>query len=220
MNIKPRMIVTIIISIIAIISLFILVSSTVEALREQIENTTVQLNVPVNLSTLSFSSLNQYIVSSYPEYCDGMKFVKGVINIRFRGDSILSGEAVITYFRLIDESMEGGRIEANECYFNLCSNIFTRVEHWEGSGRSFQVNNQEISGSAFTAPLSVYIVQATSLVEQQSDSDFSLRAYCISNWMDIMLLDDVSKNPLYAEHLTKWSARNNSDERSYVLTPI
>ena len=198
MNVKPRMIVTVIISIIAIIGLFILASSTVEALREQIKNTTVQLNVPVCLTTLSFSSLNQYIVSSYPEYCDGMKFVKGVLKIRFIGDTLLSGEAVLTYFRLIDESMEGGKIEANECYFNLGSNIFARVEHWEGSGRSFQVNNQEISGSAFAAPLSAYIVEAPNLAVQQSDLTFSLRAYCVSDWMDIELLNSVSKKPFYA----------------------
>lgn len=204
---------------IVFICVLLLAASIREAIGEQIDNTVEQLNEPVDLNVLSFAALNQFIVSSKPEYCDGMKFVKGTMQIQFNGDSILIGEAVLTYFRLIDESMEGGNIEANECYFDLATNTLLRIEHWEGSGRSFPVNNQEISGSAFTAPLSEYLIQAPNLMEGKIEKPFLLNAYCDGNWVDVALLSKQSEEQLYAEHLTSWPTNNTFNSREFVLIP-
>lgn len=210
----------IMITILCVLALFIVavsIAGLVESKREQVYDETTRIDQPISVSAISFEELDRVMQSEYPKYCKGMQLVKATAEIEFRGCIIQRGEASLTYYRYIDESMEGGNVETNECRFDLSTNTFLSVEHAFGSGRSIFVNDNTLTEKVTNTPLDQYVLHAPELADLQADGVYLLRVDGVYNWMNISLLTMKDQRLIYGETLTQWPENGKFAEREFSL---
>ena len=200
--------------------LVVLITGILKAKREQIDYKVIPIEASIDVPSLSFSELDQVVQSDYANYVDGMRFVLAEMEVKFDHSSVTSGNATLTYFRFIDDSMEGGKIEANEFYFDLATNKLLRIMCWFGSGRSYSMNEESISGTSYSAPLAQFMEHAQQLDNHTNETTYILRATCAKNLMNIVLLDQDGNMRYYEEQLTSWPKSEIFNERSFTIIQI
>lgn len=195
----------------------VFVGGLIEVNREQVYSETTLIDQPIRISAMTFAELDRVIQSEYPQYCDEMIFTDATAEIEFRDDSMLQGEAILVYYRYIDESMEGGNVETYTCRFDLMTNTLVSVEHVCGSGKSISVSAQTLSENIIKAPLDQYVFHATELTDLQSDRDYLIEVNCTESWMKLALRSIEDNEVYYRETLTQWPENENFNERSFEL---
>jgi hypothetical protein len=208
----------IIIVVLCLLLLFIavvFVGGLVESNREQVHYDTLPIDQPISISALSFAELDRVMQSEYPQYCKGMELVEAAAEIQFRDRTMQQGEASLIYYRYIDESMEGGNVETNECHFDLVTNTFVSVEHWHGSGKSFSISEHGLDEDILKTPLDQYILHASELAVLQADSAYILRVDGAGNQMNVSFHTVNEQSPIYGETLTLWPENGKFAEREF-----
>lgn len=212
-----KKIMIVILSVSALFILAVFIAGLVESNREQVYDETTRIDQPVSISAISITELDRVMQSEYPKYCKGMQLVKATAEIEFRGCIIQRGEARLIYYRYIDESMEGGNVETNECSFDLSTNTFVSVVHTFGSGRSIFVNDNTLTEKVTNTPLDQYVLHAPELTALHADSTYLLRVDDVGDRMNVSLLTLNDQKPIYAETLTQWPESGKFAEREFSL---
>ena len=210
----------IMITILCVLALFIVavsIAGLVESKREQVYDETTRIDQPIRVSAISFEELDRVMQSEYPKYCKGMQLVEATAEIQFRDRVIQRGEASLTYYRYIDESMEGGNVETNECRFDLSTNTFVSVVHTFGSGRSIFVNDNALTEKVTNTPLDQYVLHAPELADLQADGVYLLQVDGVGNGINISLLAMKDQSSIYGETLTQWPENGKFAEREFSL---
>lgn len=212
-----KKIITVILVIVVLFFVAIFVGGLVEVNREQVYLESTPVDQPIRISAMTFAELDRLIQSDYPQYCDGMILVDATAQIEFRGNAILQCNASLIYYRYIDNSMEGGNVEKNECRFDLITNTFVSVEHESGSGRSISVSENALSENIVNFPLDQYVVHATELTDIQSDCDYMMEMNCTQDWMKLEMRTVQDRELLYRETLTRWPDNDKFSERTFEM---
>ena len=193
----------------------VFIGGLVESNREQVHHDTASIDQPISIYTLSFAELDRVMQTEYPQYCKGMELVEATANIQFSDRTMQQGEASLIYYRYIDESMEGGNVETNECRFDLATNTFVSVEHWQGSGKSFSVSEQGMDEDILKTPLNQYLLHASELSDLQTDSAYILRVDGAGNRMNVSYFTINDQSPIYEETLMLWPENDKFAEREF-----
>ncbi len=193
--------------------IFIVIMGLIESNREQIELESEMLNVPVEEFSLNFAALDEYVQSHYPEKCVGLAFVGAEANIDLQNGAVVGGTLMLEYYRYIDESMEGGNIEAEEFHFDPVSGTLIEALHEQGSGRSYTGGNKLLSGSALAIPLELYLQHAAGLTGTDPDEPLRFLANYYGSWMNVQFFSESSRGALYAEQLTGWDEADGFEKR-------
>ena len=212
-----KIIIIVILCLLAIILVAVSIAGLVESNREQVYDETTTINQPISILTLSIAELDRVMQSEYPKYCKGMQLVEATAEIQFRDRVIQRGEASLTYYRYIDESMEGGNVETNECRFDLSTNTFVSVVHTFGSGRSIFVNDNALTEKVTNTPLDQYVLHAPELADLQADGVYLLQVDGVGNGINISLLAMKDQSSIYGETLTQWPENGKFAEREFSL---
>ena len=200
----------------AIIIVVALIAGLIEVNREQVYYETTKIDQHIDISNMTFAELDRVIQSDYSIYCEGMQLVEATVEIQYHEDAILQGEANLIYYRYVDESMEGGNVETNECCFDLTKNTIVSVEHWHGSGRSIMVSDQAIDENILKTQLEQYAYHAAELADLQTSGIYTLRADCVNSWMNVTLHAKNDNLLLYQEKLIQWPENDQFDERIFT----
>ena len=198
-------------------AIFALVVSLVEVKREQVSHETWPMNDAIKLQSLTLSDMDLTIRSSDSDLHAGMKLVNATAEFSTQNSEMLSGEASLTYYRYIDERFEGGNVETNTYIIDLANSTILRVEHWQGSGRSIIVAEDELSGTAINAPLEQYLGQSYQLANCNAGAILLTTAYYSGSFMNLTVRDANTSGLLYSENLTEWPANNRFEDRGCTI---
>jgi len=183
---------------------FLVVVSMIELEREQIDCDTEILDLSIEDFSMNFAVLDRYIRAQFPEKCSGLYFVDAQADITFENGSVKSGTMKLCYFRYIDESKEGGNIEAVEFFIDPVAGTVQNSVHYQGSGRSYQTSGETISGNISAIPLEDYMQNLTSLTGVQSSEAVRMLADCGSSFMDVSFFIEEGQEAVYSERVTGW----------------
>lgn len=202
-------------SVILVLLIAFIAVSVIKVKKEQIYHETWTINKELDVTIFSFAELDQAIRSDFPEYCTDMQLVGATAEFSFSDSMVFSEQTVLTYYRYIDESMEGGNIEANECYIDLTSKTLLRVEHWYGSGRSYPVYELAISGGTINTPLDQYVNHISELISMPDGVNCNLVIRYSNTVFTVEIHNLKTGDLLYVESLIQWPANNVFRERIY-----
>jgi hypothetical protein len=183
---------------------FVIVTSIIEIEREQIEVETEPINRLIESYKMDFSALDRYVRTNYPDKCDGLSFIEANANVTISGAMIQSGTIILNYYRFIDETKEGGNIEAIEFYIDPVSGTLLNAVHYQGSGRSYSTSDEPIGGNALTIPLENYIQNAADLAGVEPDETVRMLAVYRSSQLNVQLFTEETQGAVYTEIVTGW----------------
>ena len=197
---------------------FVIVTSIIEIEREQIEVETEPINRLIESYKMDFSALDRYVRTNYPDKCDGLSFIEANANVTISGAMIQSGTITLNYYRFIDETKEGGNIEAIEFYIDPVSGTLLNAVHYQGSGRSYSTSDEPISGNALTIPLENYIQNAADLAGVEPDETVRMLAVYRSSQLNVQLFTEEAQGAVYTERVTGWDEEAGFSSR--VIEPL
>jgi len=197
---------------------FVIVTSIIEIEREQIDVETESINRPIENFKMDFSALDRYVRTNYPDKCDGLNFIEANANVNISGTTIQSGTITLKYFRFIDETKEGGNIEAIEFNIDPVSGTLLNAVHCQGSGRSYSTSDEPISGNALTIPLEIYIQNAADLAGVEPDETVRMLAIYRVSRLDVQLFTEEAQGAVYTERVTGWDEEAGFSSR--VIEPL
>jgi len=183
---------------------FLIIVSMIELDREQIDCDTEILDKPIEDFSMNFAALDRCIRANFPNKCNGLYFVGAQADITFENGSVKNGTMKLCYFRYIDESKEGGNIEAEEFSIDPVAGTVQNAVHYQGSGRSYPTSGEAVSGNISAIPLGDYIQNLTRLTGVQSSETVRMLADCGSSFMDVSFFTEEGQEAVYSERVTGW----------------